>query len=72
MMSHYRHWGVDEVTVTTAMNAVGGSYAENFLVNLNNKDKLQFSALLIFFLFVCLFFYIFFYNTFVLQQLLPC
>lgn len=31
--------GVDEVAVTTTMDAVGCSYAENFLVNLNNKDK---------------------------------
>lgn len=44
MMSYYRHSGVEEVTVTTTMNAVGCSYAENFLVNLNNKYKLQFSA----------------------------
>lgn len=28
MMSYYRHSGVDEVTVTTIMNAVGCSYAE--------------------------------------------
>ena len=53
MMSHYCHSGVDEVTVTTTMNAVGCSYAENFLVNLNNKDKLQFSAL-VFVFFLCL------------------
>lgn len=43
------------VTVTTTMNDVGRSYAENFLVNLNNKDKLQFSALVLFFLFVGVF-----------------
>lgn len=42
MMSHCRHSNDDEVAVTTAMDAVGCSNAENFLVNLNNKDKLQF------------------------------
>lgn len=68
MMSHYRHSGVDEVIVTTTMNAVGCSYAENFLVNLNNKDKLQFSALALFF---CLFvFHLVFFSIFVLQQIL--
>lgn len=52
MMSYYRHSGVEEVTVTTTMNAVGCSYAENFLVNLNNKYKLQFSAF-VFCLYLC-------------------
>lgn len=42
MMSCRRHSVGDEVSVTTTMDAIGCSYAENFLVNLNNKYKLQF------------------------------
>lgn len=42
MMSHCCHSSDDEITETATMDAVGCGNAEKFLVNLNNKDKLQF------------------------------
>lgn len=47
MMSHNRHLGVEEVMVAP-VNTDGCSYAENFLVNLNNKYKFHSQPLVFF------------------------
>lgn len=56
MMSRCCHSSDDEVAETTTMDVVVCSNAEFFLVNLNNKDKLQFltCAFSLFFFFFCL------------------
>lgn len=44
MMSRCRHSVGDQVAVSTTVDAIGCSYAENFLVTLNNKEKEQFKS----------------------------
>lgn len=42
LLAWWRDAIVNEATVAKAMDAVGCSYAENILVNLNKKVQLQF------------------------------